>query len=599
MAQSTIYHIDLTRYFDTRSAEQSDRGRLIQALESAAAKAPDPHDAKALEAYLHAAESLRTRLLRHEEYLHLASSIDTRDAEARAGTDDLDARREQLNAQVGAVLQDVTQAQFVSLTKQRPALAKYAYLVQLARRRAAHTLPPAQELILSQLSNPTLSALFDLYTQMVATTNFPSLPTPDGPHDVRTDRTVLAANPDREIRRQAAAQYWASLTARGALYASILFDIVRERDRVARLRHFEDAPSAQYARMFETRSSVDACLAKVASHTDLLRDYLWIRARHVQQALSLADVHSWDLTAPVAGFEAPQFSIEDAAAVSAAALSPFGSEYAAEFQALLAPANRRADIAPGAPTRYNGGYSVEVPGIPSALYVGNFRGTLSAVRVIAHEGGHAVHGQFRNDHASSPFYADGPNWLGEGIAILTELLLYDHLAATGQSPSAHAFFLEALIDDMSFQIFTSAEEGTLEESVYDGVMAGRTRTAADLDALTRATLATYDIWIPSEPDRQHLWMTKQLMYEDSLYLVNYLYAGLFATKAYAMIESGDPGFKERYMTLLKGGYDAPPAVLLRRLFGHDISMDQWVDDAIGVFGAKVAELVALYDHGAP
>ena len=134
----------------------------------------------------------------------------------------------------------------------------------------------------------------------------------------------------------------------------------------------------------------------------------------------------------------------------------------------------------------------------------------------------------------------------------------------------------------------------LEQGVYDGVVAGRLRNASDLDALTTTTLTTYDIWASRETDRQHLWMTKQLMFEDSLYLVNYLYAGLFATKTYAMLKSGDLAFRGRYLALLKDGYNAPPATLMRRLFGRDVSIDQLVDDDVDVFSAKVAELAALY-----
>jgi hypothetical protein len=38
---------------------------------------------------------------------------------------------------------------------------------------------------------------------------------------------------------------------------------------------------------------------------------------------------------------------------------------------------------------------------------------------------------------------------------------------------------------------------------------------------------------------------------------------------------------------------------MRRLFGRDTSIDQWVDDDIEVFAAKVAELDALYKEGSP
>jgi oligoendopeptidase F len=432
----------------------------------------------------------------------------------------------------------------------------------------------------------------------VATTPFAALATRDGPKDVRTDRRSLATNADPSIRRRAAEQYLEGYASRGMLHASILLEIVRGRDRAARLRHFDDAPSAVYFNLFETPASVNACLASVARHADLYRDYQTLRAQHLRKALVLTEVHSWDLAAPLPGFVAPRFTVDGITAAALEALKPIGPEYTAEFKALLDPANGRADIAPGAATRYNAGYSVEAPGVASALYVGNFRGTLNDVRVIVHEGGHAVHGQLRMEHVLSPFYADGPNWMGEGIAILNEMLMFDYLTTTSQDASTRAYFLEALVDDMGFQIFVSAEEATLEQAIYDGVAGGRIRNAADLDALTRTTLGTYDIWSASEPDRPHVWMTKQLMFEDPLYLVNYLYAGLFATKAYAMMKADEPGFRHRYLAYLEQGFDAPPRVLLKRLFGRDIPIERLVSDDMDIFKAKVAELAALYQQPA-
>src|SRR5690349_17326530 len=73
LADETSYHIDLTRYFITQSTEQSERGHVIQAVDALAAQDPARHGPKALEAYLHNAETLRNELLRHEAYLHLAS----------------------------------------------------------------------------------------------------------------------------------------------------------------------------------------------------------------------------------------------------------------------------------------------------------------------------------------------------------------------------------------------------------------------------------------------------------------------------------------------------------------------------------------------
>jgi len=75
-----------------------------------------------------------------------------------------------------------------------------------------------------------------------------------------------------------------------------------------------------------------------------------------------------------------------------------------------------------------------------------------------------------------------------------------------------------------------------EQSIYDGVIGGQINTAADLDALTLSILNKYEIWPALEPELAHTWTLKGLMMQDPLYLVNYLYSGLLATKMFDMLE---------------------------------------------------------------
>ena len=53
------------------------------------------------------------------------------------------------------------------------------------------------------------------------------------------------------------------------------------------------------------------------------------------------------------------------------------------------------------------------------------------------------------------------------------------------------------------------------------------------------------------------------MYEDPLYLVNYLYAGLLATEMFDGVERDPSGFPNRYADLLRRGFYASPEELLR------------------------------------
>ena len=182
----------------------------------------------------------------------------------------------------------------------------------------------------------------------------------------------------------------------------------------------------------------------------------------------------------------------------------------------------------------------------------------------------------------------------EAIATLNEFLLYDHLYQKSVDPKAQAFYLEALIDDITFQLFGSAQEATLEQSIYDGVIDGHIKNAADLDALTLSIWTKYDIWPALEPQLAHTWITKKLMVQDPLYLVNYLYAGLLATKMFDMLKQDPASFQRHYAALLREGFHAPPEELLRGLFGRDLTQQQLVDDGMNILQQRISSLAAIY-----
>jgi len=68
------------------------------------------------------------------------------------------------------------------------------------------------------------------------------------------------------------------------------------------------------------------------------------------------------------------------------------------------------------------------------------------------------------------------------------------------------------------------------------------------------------------------WIAMRLMYEDPLYLVNYMYAGLLSLQYYAMYKKDPARFMPKYIALMKNGFDAPPAELLHRL-NIDLTID--------------------------
>jgi oligoendopeptidase F len=586
------YSIDQTRYFATPGIEQAELKQRIE--EASSFRAAAPQGPAQLLDYLRRAETLLAQLQRHSEYLNLRASRDIDDrVDADAG-DQANNAIHQLLGTVAKALRALGDATFAQDATALPALKPYAYLLVLAAREVSHQLPNDQQAIVDQLADPAQANLWFLYQQTLRSTPFAKVRTTAGELDVRKDSRVLLENPDRAIRQAAWEGRWDGYVSREDVYAGILLGVVRLNDRVARLQHFPDAPSMVYfSRNLDRRQVTDA-LAAIETHADLLRSYQRLRSQHIAAMTGIADVRSWDLFLPSPGFTTPRMTLDQTRVAALSALAPLGLDYVEQFRKLIDPANGRMDVAAETGKRTNGGFSVRAPGVPAGLFVESYgQGFLGESRVIIHEGGHAIHGQLMNESGLSSFYSRGPNWMSEAIATLNEFLLYDHLYRKSVDPKAQAFYLEALISDITFQLFGSAQEATLEQSIYDGVIAGQIKNAADLDALTLSIWSKYEI-PPLEPQLAHTWMTKQLMVQDPLYLVNYLYAGLLATKMLDMLKQDPASFQKHYAALLREGFHAPPEELLRSFFGRDLSQRQLVDDGMNILQQRVSSLAEVY-----
>lgn len=587
------YAIDQTRYFATPETEAADLKPRMAEAAAFADVAPD--DPSALASYLSHAESLLGQLERHNAYLHLRAS---RDIEDRADAEADDRTNDAMDAlidTVGAALRTLGAGTFAKDAAENPPLARYAYVLTRAERTRPHELPKDQQLIVHELADPAAANSWTLYQQTLRSTPFKKLATAEGELEVKKDARVLAQNPDRAIRQAAWQGRLDGYASREDIYADILFGVVRLNDRVARLQHFPDVPSKVYFARDLDRKDVTEALARIEKRADLLQNYQRIRARHIAAVTGIVDVRPWDWSLPMPGLNIPRLTLDETRAEVITALAPLGPDYVEHFRQLLDPANGRMDVAAELGRRTNAGFSIGAPGVASGLFVESYGpGLLGDTRVIIHEGGHAVHKQLMSESGVSPFYTRGPNWMAEAFAILNEFLLCEHLRQSNADPKAQVYYLEALIDNMTFQLFTSAEEATLEQSIYDGVIAGRIRNSADLDALSLSIWRKYEIWPATEPAFGHIWATKSLMFQDPLYLVNYLYAGLVATKMFEMAERDPAAFQKQYADLLRQGFYAPPEDLLRSFFGRSLTQHELVDDGLNILRRRVELLAPAY-----
>ena len=335
------------------------------------------------------------------------------------------------------------------------------------------------------------------------------------------------------------------------LYAFTLSSLVRSRTTLAHLRGFPDAITEAYARSGVTREEVRRVLDAVANER---ATYEAFRRQHAA------------ITAPS---PLPSYTFDDARAVLHSALAPLGSEYVGELDRLLDPANGRVEIATGEAHK-RGGFSKGFPGMTSVLYAGGFDGTYNAVRVVAHEGTHAVQRAMQAHAGARPVYASAPKFVMEALAMTAEIVLPIRLAEQSSEPALRRWFIDQMLASKGLAIpFRTAAEADLEERIYDGYARGAIHGAADLDALTVETFARYGI--AAAPDE---WTKIPLMYEDPFYDVNYTLASTVALSLVAQYRRDPARFAQTFEAAMRSDFHEPVTQWLRRVVGVDLDDPQ-------------------------
>ena len=322
--------------------------------------------------------------------------------------------------------------------------------------------------------------------------------------------------------------------------ATVLLGLVRLNEHASELQGDGTAPDRSYRHMGLDQAAVDATLAAVARHALLRRNYQQMQLTHLER-MGQASPQIWDMDLPDAGYIPPPLDLAQLRDAAAASMQVLGPDYVTGLRGLLDPAGGRMDLGGSAGRRAMDAFSISAPGVPSLLFVGHRQGDLEGMSRSL-EAGHAMHGQWMQRGGASSFQRNGNKWLTEAFAIYNELKFRDQLYRQASDPRAKAYYLKSLLDDIILQLFVSSEEADLEQSIYQEVAADEVGNADALDTLTMKVLGRYGAHRAVSRAAQHLDI-KRLMYEDPLYLANYLYAGLIAVQLFAQDRQDPEGFR--------------------------------------------------------
>jgi len=574
------YTADLTRYFPNDATEQTERATLLANVavfeKQTASTITTPKD---LASWLSQLDSLSKGLQKHDLYVYMRAEGNRDDRPNAAADEALGDNISRLDSAARNILAELGPSKVHGFLNADPLLAPYRHFIDDSLARAAHDRQSEQAVLL--LAQPALDSLGSSYKTL------------------RRHALSSAATHKPESTREAPEARWTPFLQNEDGFAALLLPIATLQNGKAKLQGFVDAPEAAYFRAGLSPTAVHDVLLAVG-RSDAYSNYQSVVAGaaalklHVAKTeLRASDLDASDTYAP------PRMSFPDAVSLILAATKPMGVEYARQYAQLFDPAAHRVMWCHEDKCD-DTGFSVGYAGLVSGLFYGKFDGSVNSVRGVAHEAGHAVHRQFMNENQPLAVYNEGPHFVFESFAIFNELLLLDHLYRSASSPNAKAYYLHTFLNDATAQVFGSARETDLEESMYAGVQAGSLRTAADMDALTLQVFARYTTAPALAPEMKVFWAANRLYFTDPLYDVNYLFAGLLALEYLHQYEQDPRRFASRYVALLKNGFTDTPQVLERKFL--DIDLDDaggLVGNAAAMISHRTTELSKLYSAATP
>jgi oligoendopeptidase F len=589
-ASPAIFSADLARYYFTSpEAEIVARKGLDSALKKAGTLHGQINTGQRMLEALQSYEDVQKIYRHHETYLRLRCSQD-RKGPACAANAQLESEVNAATALLFPEILAIPEAQLRAFQAAEPRLKPYQFAIENIRRDSSHVLPGAEGAFLDHLHPEIADWQYDLYEQTLAGISFGTVETPTGPLDIIRQRNLLASYADARVREEGFKRRLRGYSSRRDLFAFALIHTVRAQDALAQLHHYPDAPDRKYSSLYLQPEQARALLNAMAQHGDVVKRFEKIRSDEYR-ASNHTQLQVWDLGAPQNDFTLQVTPLADAPRIFHKAFAGLGIEYQEAFDALLNPANGRADVLPGgAPNRNAGGFSSGFAGSTSLLFIGRYDGTFKDLSVIAHEGGHATHRGFMSANGVRPLYANGPNFLFESFAALNELVLADYLAEHAVDPRMRRYYLEQWLRIKGLDAFYGAQDALLEQQLYDAVSKGSIRSADDLDKLTLQVDEHFSLFPATTPELCNRWATLSLMYEDPLYNVNYVYGGLLALKYYQLYNADREDFLPRYIALLKNGFDAPPGILLQQFLDINLFDDSLLKDALTLLDRRLGQI---------
>ena len=455
------------------------------------------------------------------------------------------------------------------------------YLSKILRYKP-HVLSADEERLLALASDAatTPQEAFSVLTNVDL--DFGSVDTPEGPRPLsQSTFSSFMHNPDRKIRREAYARFYAEYDAHKNTIAQLYAGQCKLDSYQSTVRKFSSSRQRELFADDVPESVYDNLVSTVSANLPVLHEYYAMR----KKALGLDELRHYDVYVPLVGQVKVEHTWEQAVDVITEALAPLGGEYVSTL---------RSGLLGGWADRYenkgkrSGAFSAgSFSGDPYILM--NYKSdVIRDVFTMVHEGGHSMHSYYAA--SSNPFmHYNYTIFEAEVASTFNEALLFDYMMRTADSKELKTYLLASRVDDILATLFRQTMFAEFEHKAHAMLEAGQPLTVDALRGEYRKLLEKYfgpEMVFEDVSDLEGLRIPH---FYNSYYVYKYA-TGISASIALSKkVLSGEKGATDNYYKFLRSGGSRFPIEALK-VAGVDMSSPAPVEAACAEFKRLVGEL---------
>lgn len=470
---------------------------------------------------------------------------------------------------------------FEEIVESSPLLKEHSFVLNEIKEEAHHMLSQEEEMVLAKLRLTGSGAWSTLYGQLTSTLEVELNREGEDKKLPLSAARNLAYEKDLYLRKTA---YFAELNAYPKIEKALsmaISSIKGESTEIATMRKYDSVLDMTLKSSRMDRTTLDALIGAMEESLPIFRKYFKHKAKILGHKEGLP---FYDLFAPV-GRADMTFTKEEAADFVVKNFTAFSQDMG-DFTK-MAFEKSWVDWEPRE-NKVGGAFCANLHNIKESRVLMNFSGSFDNVLTLAHEFGHAYHGDALKD--ASYLNSDYSMPIAEVASIFCETLVC-HAALKEANKDEKLAILENNLQGMSQVIVDIYSRYLFETEVIKRRTKGSLTSEELKEIMLDSQKTAYGDGLSSY--HPYMWACKPHYYFADANFYNFPYAyGLLFAKGLFAIYLKDPGFADRYKSLLTAtGQNSLADV--GKIVDIDVRDKKFWQGAVGMIEKDVDEFIGL------